>query len=220
MFGLKKFLFRQAAPDHLPDDVKLALSAWGASAAPALDEAHFHTRYVLLDIATTGNNPETDDVLVISALSVYRNAIRTDDACFVDLSSEDDAATVARKLAAFLSFVGKSPVVTYHVPFVGRFLQRLFKDQLGLAFAPQWVDLAWLLPSMFEERGHQVMPLDFWIENFGLDATNERRDPMANTLLLARIFQMAVTRALTKDIATAARLVDESRASSFLRRTH
>ena len=127
---------------------------------------------------------------------------------------------LARKLAAFLGFLSKSPVVTYHVPFVGRFLQRICKDQLGLAFSPHWVDLAWLLPSMFEERGHQVMPLDFWIENFGLDATNERRDPMANTLLLARIFQMAVTRALSKDIATAARLVDESKASSFLRRTH
>lgn len=220
MFGLKKFLFRQAAPEHLPDDVRSALAAWEALPAPGLDEAHFHTRYVLIDIATTGNNPDTDDVVAISALSVSRYAIRTEDAFFVDISAQEEPESLARKLAALLAFLGKAPLVAYHVPFVGRFMQRLLKDQLGLNFGPQWLDLAWLLPSMFEERAHQVMPLDFWIETFSLDASDERRDPMANNLLLARIFQMALSRAISKDIATAARLIDESRASSFLRRTH
>ncbi len=45
-------------------------------------------------------------------------------------------------------------------------------------------------------------------------------DAMANTLLLGRIFQMLLVRAVGKQIDTAARLIDESRASSFLRRTH
>ena len=60
----------------------------------------------------------------------------------------------------------------------------------------------------------------FWLECFGLDSGEGRRDAMANTLLLGRIFQMLLVRAVGKQIDTAARLVDESRASSFLRRTH
>jgi len=43
---------------------------------------------------------------------------------------------------------------------------------------------------------------------------------MENTLMLARIFQMLLVRATGKQIDTAAQLIDESRASSFLRRTH
>jgi hypothetical protein len=105
--------------------------------------------------------------------------------------------------------------VTYHVPYVGGFLQRAFNERLGLDFQPQWVDMAWLMPAMFEEQGHTVMPLDHWLECFGLYGGEGRRDAMANTLLLGRIFQMLLVRAVGKQIDTAARLVDESRASSF-----
>jgi DNA polymerase-3 subunit epsilon len=73
---------------------------------------------------------------------------------------------------------------------------------------------------MFEEKGHTVMPLDFWIEAFGLNGGGARRDAMANTLLLARIFQMLLVRAVGKQVDTAQQLIDESRASSFLRRNH
>jgi len=91
---------------------------------------------------------------------------------------------------------------------------------LGVDFQPQWVDLAWLLPSMFSDKGSSIMPLDHWIEVFGLDAGNGRRNAMENTLMLARIFQMLLVRAVGKQIDTAAQLLDESRASTFLRRTH
>lgn len=221
MFSLKKLLFREAAPEHLPDDVRAALEAWNGLAPPDPGSLHFHTRYVIVDLATTGSNPESDQVLSLSAVGVYRNAIRSDDTLFLDIPETVDAETLSRQLAAFLKFIGKSPLVTYHVPYVAAFLQRLLKDQLGLVFQPQWLDLAWLLPSLFEERHHSVMPLDFWIESFGLEEEGDgRRDTMANTLLLARLFQMLIVRAVAMEITTAARLLDESRASSFLRRTH
>ena len=76
------------------------------------------------------------------------------------------------------------------------------------------------MPAMFEDKAHTVMPLDQWLEVFGLGGEEGRRDAMANTLLLGRIFQMLLVRAVGKQIDTAARLIDESRASSFLRRTH
>jgi hypothetical protein len=38
----------------------------GAKARPpAMDDVHFHTRYVVLDIACSGVNPETDKLLSI-----------------------------------------------------------------------------------------------------------------------------------------------------------
>lgn len=221
MLGLKKFLFRGGAPAHLPDDVRASLESWRASATPPLDDLHFHTRYVVVDIVSSGLQPDSDQLLGIAASSVWQGAIQPDDTFYIDFSTLDgEGAAVDRQLAAFLLFAAKAPLVTYHVPYVGGFLQRAFKERLGVDFQPQWVDLAWLLPSMFEEKGHTVMPLDYWIEVFGLDSGSGRRDAMANTLLLGRIFQMLLVRAVGKQIDTATRLVDESRASSFLRRNH
>ena len=64
------------------------------------------------------------------------------------------------------------------------------------------------------------MPLDHWIEVLGLDGGSGRRESMDNVLLLARLFQMLLVRAAGKQVDTAASLIDESRASSFLRRAY
>jgi DNA polymerase III subunit epsilon len=219
MFGLKKFLFRSGAPEHLPEDVRAGLDAWREVAAPSLEGPHFHTRYVVVDVATSGTNPEADQLLGIATSSVHQSAILPGDALYIDFAGDGEAGgTVERQLLAFLQYAAKAPLVTYHVPFVGGFLQRAFKERLGVDFQPQWIDLAWLLPSMFPEKNSKVMPLDQWIESFGLDVGSGRRDAMENSLLLARIFQMLLIRASSKEIESAAKLIGESRASSFLRR--
>ncbi len=221
MLSLKKLLFRGGAPSGLPEDVRASLDAWRASKAPALDDLHFHTRYVVVDIVSSGLDPDKDQLLGLAASSIWQGTIQPDDTFYIDFSTLDgEGAAVDRQLMAFLLFAAKAPLVTYHVPYVGGFLQRAFNERLGRDFQQQWVDMAWLMPAMFEEQGHTVMRLDHWLECFGLYGGEGRRDAMANTLLLGRIFQMLLVRAVGKQIDTAARLVDESRASSFLRRTH
>ncbi len=219
MFGIKKFLFRDAVSGHLPEDVQAGLAAWRESAPPSLDEVHFHTRYLVVDIATSGAEPENGSLLGIAASAVRRSAIAPDDTLYVDLDGPAaESGAVERRLLAFLQYAAKAPLVTYHVPYVGGFLLRACKERLGVDFQPQWIDLAWLLPAMFGDKGSTVLPLDHWLETFGLDAGSGRRDAMENALLLARLLQMLLTRAGSKDIDSAARLIAESRASSFLRR--
>lgn len=220
MFSLKRLLSRDALPAGLTDDVRGILEEWDEMPLPEPAALHFHTRYVVLDLATAGVDPENDRVLGIAAIGVHHNAISADDALFIDLSPSADATTLARQLAVFVKFVGKSPLVSYHVPYVAAFLQRLLREGLGISFQAQWLDLAWLLPSLFEEKHHSVMPLDFWIESFGLDDGEGRRDAMANTLLLACLFQILLVRAIAMGLDTMGRLFEESKASSFLRRTH
>jgi DNA polymerase-3 subunit epsilon len=221
MLNLKKFLFKGGSPTHLPEDVRASLAAWRDSPAPPPEEPHFHTRYVVVDLVSSGPQPDSDRLLGIAATSLIHGVIQPDDTFYVDFSTLDgENATVDRQLMAFLLFAAKGPLVTYHVPYVGGFLQRAFRERLGVDFQPRWIELAWLLPSMFEEKSHTVMPLDFWTEAFGLNGGGARRDAMANTLLLARIFQMMLVRAVGKQVDTAQQLIDESRASSFLRRNH
>lgn len=231
MFGIKNFLFRGVSiAADVPDDVRQGILDWQAQPEPVLSEAHFHVRYVVVDVTTSGNKPESDQLLAISAVGIQRGgAIQPDDAIYIDFSGMENgvAATmettagprVDRQLLAFLQFVAKAPLVTYHSPFVQAFLHRAFKERLGIDFEPKTIDLAWLLPSMFEEKTAKPVPLDQWLNWFEMQSEG-RRAAMANTLMLARLFQRLLVRAVNKDIGTAALLLEESSASSFLRRSH
>lgn len=224
VLGLKKFLFKDDAKRSasLPDDVREALESWRAGKAPPFDEPHFHTRYVVIDVATSGASAANDELLGISAVALQSGSMMPGDAFALDLAGEIadaavDPGTVDRQLMAFLTYAGKAPLVTYHSPFVSGFLQRAYKEHLALDFQPQWVDLAWLLPSLFPEISATVVPLDDWLEAFGI-GSGGRRNSMDNTLALGRLFQMLLVRANEKNILTAAKLVEESQAATLLRR--
>lgn len=218
-FGLKSFGFkgRAGAPENLPENVRQALESWRASPAPALDEPHFHTRYVVIDVATIGPRAEQDGLLGISAVGLQVGSIAAADAFALDISADDP--TVDSQLAAFLTYAAKAPLVTYHAPYVGGFLQHVYRERLAVDFQPQWIDLAWLLPSLFNEKSPTVRPLDEWLELLAIDSGG-RRDTMTNTLMLARLFQMLLVRANDQKILTAGNLIEESKSASFLRRTH
>ena len=221
-FGLKGFGFkgRAGAPADLPENVRQALESWRASPAPALDEPHFHTRYVVIDVATTGSRAEEDGLLGISAVGLQAGAVVAADAFALDLSSEEsDDAAVDSQLTAFLTYAAKAPLVTYHAPFVSGFLQPVYRERLAVNFQPQWIDLAWLLPSLFKNKSPTVRPLDDWLEILAIDSGG-RRDTMTNTLMLARLFQMLLVRANEQEILTAGKLIEESKSASFLRRNH
>lgn len=218
-FGLKSFGFkgRAGAPENLPENVRQALESWRASPAAALDEPHFHTRYVVIDVATIGPRAEQDGLLGISAVGLQVGSIAAADAFALDISADDP--TVDSQLAAFLTYAAKAPLVTYHAPFVGGFLQHVYRERLAVDFQPQWIDLAWLLPSLFNDKSPTVQPLDEWLELLAIDSGG-RRDTMTNTLMLARLFQMLLVRANDQKILTAGNLIEESKSASFLRRTH
>lgn len=219
MFNIKKLLFGGAPNENLPADVKAAISAWQDMPVSDLESSHHLTRYVIVDIATTGSNPEHDRLTGIAATVMYQGVASPAQSIFIDLtaSTAEDVA-VDRQLAAFLQFIGKSPLVAYHVVLVRSFLEQLLRARLGIDFAPRWVDLAWLLPAMFSEKSHRPQPLDEWLTAFGLALGEGRRSPSENNFLLARLLQMLVVRAHAKGVNTVDQLIEESRASSELRR--
>ena len=222
MFGLKKIFSRgNSAAADLPADLQQALADWRSLPTPNLADAHYHTRYVVIDLTTSGFKPNEDDLLGITAIALTQGGcILPNDVVSLDFSGmENESVTVDRQLMAFLQFTAKAPLVSYHWPFVGAFLQRAFKERLGLDFQPDCIDLAWLLPSLFDDKAQSLQPLDHWLEAFGM-AAEGRRDSMANALVLARLMQRLLVRATNKEIDTAAKLVEESKASSLLRRTH
>ncbi len=220
MLGLKNLFRGKSAVSDLPADIQQALTDWRAAPGAKLAEPHYHTRYVVVDVKTSGFNPEQDQLLGISAIALTQGGcILPDDVISLDFSDQEtESVAVNRQLVAFLQFAAKAPLVCYHWPFVSAFLQRAYKENLGLDFQPDAIDLAWLLPSLFEDKAQSVQPLDHWLEAFGMDADG-RRDSMANALALARLMQRLLVRATDKEIDTAGKLVEESIAALALRRS-
>lgn len=222
MFGIKNLLFRgSTANSQLPDELRSAVTAWQALPQPNLQEAHFHVRYVVVDVTTSGPKADSDQLLGLSAVGIQRGGtVCPEDAIALDFSLRDGQdSTVDPQLMAFLQFIGKSPLVGYHVPFLQSFLNRALNERLGVDFSPPTVDLAWMLPSLFEEKSPKPAPLDQWLEWFGIESEG-RRAAMVNTLVLARLFQRVLVRAVSKGIVTPGQLLEESSASTFLRRAH
>jgi DNA polymerase-3 subunit epsilon len=63
--------------------------------------------------------------------------------------------------------------------------------------------------------------LDDWLDRLGIHSQGSgRRDAMNNALVLARLLQMVLLRAVDKEILTAKQLVEESQATVFMRRIH
>ncbi|MGB9493871.1 MAG: hypothetical protein WCA83_03585 [Azonexus sp.] len=219
-FGLKNFLFKGDArrSENLPLSVIQALASWRASPAPELDDPHFHMRYVVIDVATSGMRIDEDELLGISAVGVRGGSVLASDSFALDFSADDvKGGAVDSQLTAFLTYAAKAPLVAFHVPFVSGFLERTYKERLAVDFQPQWIDLAWLLPSFFKEKLATPRPLDEWLEIFAIGG-DQRRDTMENTLVLARLLQMVLVRANDQNILTAEKLVEQSKSTSFLRR--
>ena len=223
-FKLGKLLGKggSRSPEKLPGDVRKALEAWRADPAPELDEWHYHVRYVVVNIATSGPSAADSALLGISAVGVEGGSIMPADAFTFDLAAGNiDGDAVDRQLMAFLAYTAKAPLVTYHSPFVNSFLKPALQNRLGVNFQPRWVDLGWLLPSLYQDKSVTLLPLDDWLERLGIHGQGSgRRDTMTNALVLARVFQMVLARAIDKEILTAEQLVEESQATVFLRRNH
>ena len=114
MFGLNKIFSRShSAAIDLPADIQQALTEWRNSPTPNLADAHYHTRYVVIDLSTSGFKPDEDNLLGISAIALTQGGcILPNDVISLDFSrTENVNATVDRQLMAFLQFTAKAPLV-------------------------------------------------------------------------------------------------------------
>lgn len=221
MEKLRKMLFGGSGKPYagLAEDVRASLEAWRTQAGPELGHPHYQVRYAVVDVATSGLRVGHDKLLGIAGVGLKRGAlIAPDDAFALDLDAagEADSDALDRQLAAFLRFVGRAPLVTYQAPFVGTFLKRVFEERFGLHFEPDWIDLAWLLPDLFKERIDGLVPMDAWLESFGIEVPG-RRDPLADSVALARLLQMALARAFERGADTPGKLLGIGRARRWLR---
>lgn len=212
-------LFGQRRPTvALPEEVNALLEPYLALTALPTETHIDDVRFVVLDIATSGLNVETDCVTSIAAVVVQGGYLQLQDAIYLDLDAARQKAgfTIERDLAHLLAFLGNAPVVAYPAPFVHAFLQPLFKASLGVEFAPAYLDLCLLLPELFREHGSRQLPLDHWLDCFGIEADG-RQDPLVDALAEAKLWQVLLARAKQREILSLAQLSSQESARHWLR---
>jgi DNA polymerase-3 subunit epsilon len=209
MNWLRRLLWR---PPALSGSQRAVLAAYRDLAAPPLNQAVRDTRFVVLDVETSGLNPFRDRLLSIGAVVVRDGAIRLGEAMEVVLKQTapsdgknilvhgiDGTTQLAGQdppeaLAAFLAYAGKAPLVGYHVDFDRIMIERALRQELGMKPVNEWLDLARLMPALYPEAAARGRGLDYWLEAFSIENA-ARHNAVADALATAQLLQVALARA-------------------------
>ena len=181
----------------------------------ALDEA----RWVVLDVETSGLDPQRDQLLAIAAIALRvdwagrRLSIALGDSFEVvlrqsslardrdnillhgiGLQRQRDGVPPEQGLRAFAAFIGDAPLLAFHAPFDQAMMGRYVREHLGAGLRNRWADIEQLCAVTHEKV--RARALDEWMAHFGIVCA-ERHQAAADTLaeceLLQRIWpQIAV----------------------------
>jgi DNA polymerase III subunit epsilon len=183
---------------------------WPWRAAAAADE----TRWVVLDVESSGLDPQRDRLLAIAAvaLHVHDGAARialhdsfelllqqTADAAVPDkpnilvhglgVAAQRDGTPPAQALQAFNTWAGSAPRLGFHVGFDRALLDRACARHLGQAAPAQWLDIEAL--AAVSHPAVKAHALDDWLAHFEIPCAARHQaaaDSLASAELLLRLW--------------------------------
>jgi DNA polymerase III subunit epsilon len=192
---------------------------------------HRVSRYITVDVETSGLNMHRDRLLSIGAVSVDHGRIDLSQ-CFgivlkQDASSSHDNILVhriggqkqlgghdrAEALLQFLEYVAHTPLVAFRALFDRTFLDRAAQRFLGVRTGSGWIDLAKLLPVLYPASTCQTM--DEWLKFIGVRMV-ARHDALADALATAQMLQKCFLPADGLGLTTPQHLLELERAQQWL----
>ncbi len=200
-------------------------------APPPLDLPHEATRYITVDVETTGLDMRTDKLLSIGATAVDRGCIDLAQCFHLVLRQEVSSnhanilvhqiggqrqlqgADPVDALLDFLEFTAHAPLVAYRAEFDRTMLDRALQEHLGLATQSLWIDLAELLPALLPSNECRTM--DDWLERFSIRLL-QRHDALADALATAQMLLVVLQLARSFDMVTPQQLNQMQRAQRWL----
>ncbi|MDP2432038.1 MAG: 3'-5' exonuclease [Pseudomonadota bacterium] len=192
-----------AKPELTPEQAE-RLAAWKALPAPDLNAPHAVSRYVVVDVETSGLNLVKDRLIAIGAVAVSGGSIHLADSMEIILqqnrvstrdnilihgiggTAQSEGVPPVEALLTFLEYLGKSPLVAFHVAFDQTMIDRALKTFLGLKFRHSWADLAYIAPALYPELARSHRSLDQWMTRFGI-GNYARHSALADALSTAEL---------------------------------
>jgi DNA polymerase-3 subunit epsilon len=169
-------------------------------------------RWVVVDCETSGLDVKTDRLLSIGAVAVSEARLVLEDSFVAVLrqprasgtanilihgisgTAQQHGVPAADALRDFAAYAARDPLVGFHVAFDRAMLTRVAGEH-GLAFAGRiWLDLAELLPVLFDTLGKRCKGLDDWLGAFSIRHP-ARHDALGDAYATAQLFQVALAEA-------------------------
>lgn len=232
-------LFRKpavAAPELNPAQQE-RLERWKSQPPVDLKKPHFQSRYVVVDVESSGLHMVKDRLISIGAVAVVNGLIEPQDAFEVILkqdvvsdtenillhgiggSAQREGMDPADALLLFLEYIGHSPLVAYHALFDHTMIARAMEKYLGYKFDPQWLDLAWIAPELFQDKIDGNVALDSWLNLFGIDNI-QRHNAVSDCYATAKLLQVVMAEASSRQAETPESLMEIERVRRWLRRSN
>lgn len=168
------------------------------------------TRWIMLDVETSGLDMHKDHLLAIAAIAMHVNW-QTGSLC-VDLSdsfevvlrqdevsnkdnillhgigaqSQRDGLDPRLALQAFTDYVGSAPLLAFHAAFDQCMINRYARQHLGQYLPNPWVDVDHLCAVTYEKI--RARALDDWMAHFGIHCA-VRHQAAADTLAECELLQ-------------------------------
>lgn len=200
-------LFRDKA--HLDPDSARLLAAWRERPSCDTGLAFDDSRYVVVDVESTGLDLNKDRLIAIGAVAVTGGRIDLTDSFEIVLrqdkvsdkdnilihgiggEAQREGRTPVEALLAFLDYLGKSPLVAFHVTFDETMIRRAMRTYLGLDFKHPWLDLAYVMPGLLPDYARKYRALDHWSGHFRI-ANYARHSALADAVATAQLFLVAL----------------------------
>lgn len=200
----------------LTGEQQARLEAWRHLPVPAIPQLD-SSRFVVVDVETTGLNLARDQLIAIGAVAVRHGNIDMGDSFEIILqqpaASDRDNILIhgiggtaqiggvppAEALLRFLEFVGKDPLVAFHVTFDETMIKRAARQFLNFDFKHAWLDLAYVMPGFLPELANRHRALDDWSSHFKIQ-NYARHNALADALSTAQLFLAANNIARQKKI--------------------
>lgn len=207
------------------------LARWQRLPKADLALPHAGTRYVVVDVETSGLDLRRDRLIAVGAIGLNRGVIVLDDgfdAVLRQRQASPDANILihgiggeaqlggrdpAEGVVAFLEYAGRAPLCAYRSEFDQPMLERGVFEILGVHVRLPFVDLAFLLPALF--KGTECDSLDDWLAHFAI-ATPSRHSAVADAYATAQLGLIALTAAEAVGMHTAADLLAMQKAQRWL----
>lgn len=211
-----------------------AIANW--ESLPAVDSKlpHQLSRYVVVDVESSGLDMKKDRLISIGAVAVVNGVIDFNDAFEVFLRQEEasthanilihgiggsaqrDGMDPPEALVTFLQYLGKSPLVAYHALFDQTMIEHAMSDHLGLSFEQTWIDLAWVMPDIFREAIAEQVDLDDWLTLFGIENI-QRHNAVSDAYATAQLLQVAIARGSQRNALSPASFVQIEKSRRWMR---
>lgn len=213
------------------------LAAWQAL-SPASEPARLdQSRFVVMDVETTGLSLARDHLIAIGAVAVKAGRIDLNDSFEIVLqqetSSDKDNILIhgiggtaqtggvdsVEGLLQFLEYLGRDPLVAFHVTFDETMTKRALKKYLGLNFRHTWLDLAYVTPGLYPQLARKYRALDDWVGHFHI-RNFARHSALADSLATAQLFLVAMATARENGIESLKGLIELEKAQRWISRTN